>query len=753
MNLFDFFFRQRVTQSQLDWVFEQAQDAIHALSTDNNLLGIVGGLDAIEHAPVPDKTIDVDGPGIAYDPEGQRCYVSDLLSSVDCSKDEFGTDSNPAAGEERYISVFLRSKREYTEPALDGNNVTVYTKQLESYEFFVRLGTSAPVGFATPAPLMGDAVLLADMLVADGFTAILNSDFDYSRRQDWLRYDGVITGEIHFGNAHDAIDRVLDMLNALADTIISATDYTGTYVSWSSTSVAGALDALAGAVDGHIGGAAPQHPDTSITAAAIAGTPESFAGGQAHQALVALYGHINERTERATAEIVSGAWSFKNPLLTTSRASEINNLKFKDNPFFKTLHGGSSSHYATPGSIAAQLCHNNDSWACPWAWPNSVSLGGTLALRDIAMTFNPADGTREIVVADNTNFSLYHFKAIGPTIASSISLATFFPAGTYSIDAICSDERYIYVLVKNTGTTAHYINAIDLTGVVRTGWAATGTALPGVGSSPFSPTIALTGNVRVATMDSNNQYAVKLATLNNWQKGGSGLMVSIIDAVSGAILANGDGDIASIPVPPIVLANVCPRGGLCSDGVNIYFTWSENGGTGSAGVATAQIANPLLGSGYANMPMTDPAGTSVYSCLLFDGDGIWAFEWGGDIWIYRWQDKAWDRKTGGGTGDYKFACFDGLNMWMQAREAGAGSMEIYKLPSAQNRALGSGSQTVLNMMRLGVGFMRLGEAGSTLAAYMGRMCFDGDAIWMVMHTGAGNPMSGIVRSLPGAAMR
>ncbi|MEN6368602.1 MAG: hypothetical protein ABFD77_02765 [Thermotogota bacterium] len=311
MDLFDFYFKQVVTQSQLDWAFERVQDAMHGLSLDNSMLGILYGLDPQQHAPAPDKTVDIVGPGVAGDPEGQRIYIGDALTVVDCSVDEFGTDTNPTPGTyQRYISIFVRFKRNLTEPMLDGNNIKVWTKQLESAEFFVRIGASAPAGTAIPAPLMADARLVIDILVTNGFTAILNGDLDFSRREDWVRFVGTAIGSRVYGTPKDAVDDILSLidswgaslpftftsqwfgavpvggvapppttiqqaLNAIVydlgaagppagDTLISATDFTGTYFSWAALSISGALAGLAGVVDSHIGGAAPQHPASSI---------------------------------------------------------------------------------------------------------------------------------------------------------------------------------------------------------------------------------------------------------------------------------------------------------------------------------------------------------------------------------------------------------------------------------------------------------------------------------------------------------
>jgi len=215
MDIFDYYFKQIVTQGQLDWAFDRVQDAMYGISVDNDLFGIVDGLGISEHAPTPDKTIDLAGPGTAYDKSGQRCNIPDALTVVDCSQDEFGTDSNPpTATYQRYISVFIRFDRNLTDPALDGNNITVWTKQLESFEVFVRLGAEAPVGTAVPAPLMADAILLGDILVTNGFTAIVNGDIDRTRREDWVRFTGSVLGDRVYGTPKDAVEDILALIES-----------------------------------------------------------------------------------------------------------------------------------------------------------------------------------------------------------------------------------------------------------------------------------------------------------------------------------------------------------------------------------------------------------------------------------------------------------------------------------------------------------------------------------------------------------
>lgn len=870
MNIFDWFFKQVVTQSQMDWAFGAAQDSIQTATSDIDSLGILDGLTVQQHAAIPDLSVDVVGPGVAYDPEGQRVYVGDALTVVDCSQDEFGTSTDPPTPTfERYLSVFIRFERNLTEPMLDGNNITVYTKQLESFEFFVRMGAEAAAGTAVPPPLMTDAVLLTDILVTSGFTAILNADLDATRREDWIRFLGASIGSHVYGTPRAAVDGILTLIDAWAGSLpfsftstwfgaapvlgvapppttmqtaldaivydiaqagagpsgsnyIGVTDsgaFPGGFVTpWVAASLQAVLMSLGTDLDAHIGGGAPQHPASAITftpyswiaavqmqlviqeivddladitatsgasrigndayswigsttlrlqiqeivddlaatgagvsgasrigTAAIAGTPESEPASNVYSVLRNFIGHINDRTERNTDEVVPGAWNFQNSDSLVNSVRESNNAKFSNNPLFKSIQGGSSCPYQQRGNIASGTFPAGTSWAQPWGGGNSFAFGGGAALQDIKMVYTAA-GDRRIVVANDTGFGLVLVDPMAPTVFTAINLAGFFPAATYSIEAICTDEHYIYVRVMNTGTNAHYINAIDSSGVLRAGWPATGTAMTGTGGTPLGQ--AHTSNICVATMDINEQYAAKLATLNDWQNATTGLMVSIIDATNGAILASGDGDAVGASSPAIAF----PQGGLCSDGTNIFFTWHESGAATNGGLASATIANPAVGSGLTGFVFEFPVVDS--NCVVFDGDALWWLTWAGDVLIYRLAEQAIDLKNGLGTGGWKFMAFDGLNMWLQEREAVNNSILIHGIPAAEVTAVGTGTQNVATMERSRAGMVGLAEATAGIPFnQLGRMCFDGDSVWMIMNNVSGGTLSGTVRKLPRAGIR
>ena len=58
----DFYFRQRVTEAELDLAFEQLERADRDLAADIGLRGVVTGAAAVPHSPLPDLTIDLVAP-------------------------------------------------------------------------------------------------------------------------------------------------------------------------------------------------------------------------------------------------------------------------------------------------------------------------------------------------------------------------------------------------------------------------------------------------------------------------------------------------------------------------------------------------------------------------------------------------------------------------------------------------------------------------------------------------------------------
>lgn len=240
----DFYFRQRVTEAELDLAFALLEQADRNLASDIGVFGIVHGADAAPHTPVADLTIHLSAPAVGYDRLGQRIFFG-TEQRVDCSSDDAGLPTAvTAAGKERWLGVFLRFDRLLSDPRTDGNSQQVYFRRDESFKLVVRQGAEVNAGVAQKVALQPDELLVCDVLRRFGQTQLVAGDLDASRRQAFK----FITG--------DAVEVVSGAWSAIAPTV---------------TTVQAAFDATDELLAGHFRGTAHKH-----TAAHVATTPHGF---------------------------------------------------------------------------------------------------------------------------------------------------------------------------------------------------------------------------------------------------------------------------------------------------------------------------------------------------------------------------------------------------------------------------------------------------------------------------------------------
>jgi hypothetical protein len=253
-----FFYRQKVTEAELNKPFGYLEDADHEASYDRGLSGICFGFGVSEHSPLPNLSVDVDGPGVAYDALGQRIRFASL-QVCDVSVDHDGNSTavvNP--GNEKFVSVFLKFKRELSDPRTDGHGSTVYFEESESWEFYVTQGAEAPPTAPRPA-LEADGILLCDVLLQFGDTAVNTVDLFLDRRQDAF---------------------VIELL--------------GRYPAlWHVGQLKDVLDALALISDLHVSGMFLNHHDEDIYAAAYAGVLVNLTDGTVESQLHELLDYLD----------------------------------------------------------------------------------------------------------------------------------------------------------------------------------------------------------------------------------------------------------------------------------------------------------------------------------------------------------------------------------------------------------------------------------------------------------------------------
>ncbi len=183
-NRFDFFFKQVVTEGEIDGAFAGLELADRNVITDLGLSGIASGGIVAEHFPVPDLTVDIAGPLFAHSPLGERLFFA-ALQNVDVSVDDLSVSTAVGTpGNEKIIAVFLKFDRLLSDDRVDGGGNPIKFQQDESFKFVVKQSAEAPIGTAVPPPLEADGILFVDVTLINAQTQVLNADLDFSRRQE-----------------------------------------------------------------------------------------------------------------------------------------------------------------------------------------------------------------------------------------------------------------------------------------------------------------------------------------------------------------------------------------------------------------------------------------------------------------------------------------------------------------------------------------------------------------------------------------
>lgn len=301
-NRRDYFFRQRVTEAELDDGFAELEKADQNLAADLGFVGVLANAVVSQHAPVPDLSVDVSGPGAVLDQLGQRIFFS-ALQNVSVAQDDGGVSTSvSASGQEKIVSVFIKFDRALSDPRVDGNSLTVFFRRDESFRFIVAQGAQATAGTALPPPLRSDAILLADVTRTFGQTQVLNGNISTARRQDAFVAGGT-PRSIRRGKTFEAVSDLLTFLNAHVSGTAdrhpaAAVDYAGGG-NWADGTTNPAATAEA-QLDKIVADLAATSGAPKVGAAATSGSPNSLAAGTVRAQLDALLGFINAHINNPT---------------------------------------------------------------------------------------------------------------------------------------------------------------------------------------------------------------------------------------------------------------------------------------------------------------------------------------------------------------------------------------------------------------------------------------------------------------------
>lgn len=194
MNRKDFFFRQKLTEAELDSAFDEAEIADRNIMVDLGFVGVITNGVVTEESPTPNLTVDVSGPMTGRTPLGERLFFGSTLN-VDLSKDgnlpvgsggtgDGVTTAVGSGGQEKWVSVFMIADRILSDPRTDGLGATVNFVRTESFHFVIVQSAefAAPIGIGNAPTTPAGTIRLADVRFTFGMTQIFNAAIDVTNR-------------------------------------------------------------------------------------------------------------------------------------------------------------------------------------------------------------------------------------------------------------------------------------------------------------------------------------------------------------------------------------------------------------------------------------------------------------------------------------------------------------------------------------------------------------------------------------------
>lgn len=218
MDRKDFYFREIVTEDDLNNALDDAENADHNYGVDNGVFQKADGSNAPLSTPagtdfnallggiVSGLTVTLSGTtatiaaGTAYDCQGNRIHVAApvnvLLTTTGVTSIGGGgtpggigsTSTVPASGQFTWILLQIFFNRNLSDPREDGNAMTVYFNSAESFQFRVKVSSSS----ASPTIPAGDpnCIILGAFKMND--TPTISTE-NFTTRGDWLRTYAVYT--------------------------------------------------------------------------------------------------------------------------------------------------------------------------------------------------------------------------------------------------------------------------------------------------------------------------------------------------------------------------------------------------------------------------------------------------------------------------------------------------------------------------------------------------------------------------------
>jgi hypothetical protein len=230
------YFEQPVSEDEMNFEGDSIEAAIRNVVKEGQYpFGIVSGYTV---APSAGLAIAVTGAeSVAYDKLGHRIkpILTTITQSVAAATDG-GTTAVSGGGNERWVSVFARYGRKWSDAATDGDGHSVRktvtdvlnalgegthgstaydataAKEAGIDKFYVAVGAENGIGLASRPSLIDDGVLIADVRLVQGQSAITTNDIYKDRRQELpsfdrerrSRYEELVGGLYRTGVLHES---------------------------------------------------------------------------------------------------------------------------------------------------------------------------------------------------------------------------------------------------------------------------------------------------------------------------------------------------------------------------------------------------------------------------------------------------------------------------------------------------------------------------------------------------------------------
>lgn len=290
-KMLQWFYRQLVGPSDFNDAQANLQNADWSIVADQQAPGIMTGL-SVAQASSPNMTVNVT-QGVAYDQNGARVFVPST-QNVSMTVDSNGAAISTPTGvsNTKIVSVAVKFARNNSDPQIDGNSVSLFYQQAESFQLVVVQGTEGNPGVA-PA-LDPTTVLLADVTLSHGQTSVVNSNIDLATRREMSI---VIPGSpyaLFDGTYKTALSDLLAHLNdhvntgghpATAITYAGSGTWTNGLTGIAAGSVEAAIDAVVAALASTTTSASGSN---RVGSASLVGTSVTIVAGSVYQQLAAL---------------------------------------------------------------------------------------------------------------------------------------------------------------------------------------------------------------------------------------------------------------------------------------------------------------------------------------------------------------------------------------------------------------------------------------------------------------------------------